>query len=510
MKEDISMHTRLPLRTPPQELVSSTTFKSFIDGAFLESESTTVELKDPATGEVWGTASRSEGSVNAALDSAVRAFQNSGWAELGGWQRAAVLHRFADLINANIENLAALETLATGKPLAATKAEIGVGTRWYRYYAAALETGRDTFISLGSSKDAIVRAEPIGVVAAITPFNGAFSLGSWKIAPALAAGNSVVVKPPILASGSTLELARLAIEAGIPSGVLNVVVGDAEEGSELAADERVGLLTFTGSTAVAQRIGAVVTGRMGRFVCEAGGKSAHIILEDADLDSAVIAATQGVFSGSGQTCVAGSRLMVHDAVFDEFVDRFTRHASKLIVGDPFDAATHLGPIANAKQRDSIKGFIDRALAAGARRVLGGAGEPSDPVLQDGYWVAPTILIDVTPEMEVCREEVFGPVAAVLKISSLDHALQLANESRYGLAAGIWTTNQAAAHKAAKVLQAGTVWVNTYRGMDWRTPFGGYKKSGIGRENGLEGLHEFTQIKTIVQDFAPAIDPFNLA
>lgn len=504
------MPTSLSSRLSPNDLVSSTVFRSFVNGQTLEESESTVELHDPATGRVWGTAFTTTGSVNAAVTSAQDAYLRSGWSAWAGWQRAEKLNKLADLILENSAELAALETLATGKPLTATKAEIAAGTRWYRYYAAAVETARDAYIALGPSKDAAIRSEPIGVVAAITPFNGAFSLGSWKIAPALAVGNTVVVKPPVLAAGSTLLLAKLALEAGIPPGVLNVVVGDVSEGHELASDPRVGLLTFTGSTSVAQRIGSVVSGRLGRFICEAGGKSAHIVMDDADLESAVIAATQGVFSGSGQTCVAGSRLLIHARIFDEFIDRFTAHAAKLIVGDPLDPSTHLGPIATAKQRESILGFIDRAIANGAKRQIGGSATPTDEALRQGYWVAPTILTNVTPEMEICREEVFGPVVAVQKISSLDEALHIANSSQYGLAAGIWTTNQASAHRAAKSLQAGTVWINTYRGMDWRTPFGGYKQSGIGRENGLEALQEFSQVKTVVQDFAPAMDPFNLA
>ncbi|MGI8311919.1 aldehyde dehydrogenase family protein [Saccharopolyspora hattusasensis] len=486
-----------------------TSFRSFVDGVDWPGATGEVDLRDPATDRVWGRAVVAEDSVEAAVGSAAAAFEHSGWPELSTQERAAVLVELGGLIERNSERLAVLETLATGKPLTVTRGEVSYGVRWYRYYAAALETGRDTFVSLGPTKDAVVRAEPLGVVAAITPFNGAYSLGSWKIAPALAAGNCVVVKPPALAPGSTIELARLALEAGVPRGVLNVVVGDAREGGQLASDDRVELVTFTGSTTVAQRIGAIVSGRMGRFVCEAGGKSAHIVLDDADLSSAVVAATQGVFSGSGQTCVAGSRLLVHEKVFDEFLERFVEHTSKLVVGNPFDPATHLGPIATARQRDSIKGFIARALAAGAQRILGDEDGPSDPALRNGYWVRPTILTEVKPDMEVCREEVFGPVVAVQRISSLDEALRLANDSQYGLAAGIWTTDQRKAHRAARFLQAGTVWINTYRGMDWRTPFGGYKKSGIGRENGLEGLAEFTQTKTVVQDFASAVDPFAL-
>lgn len=481
---------------------------SFIGGRFVEAAGEARPVVDPSTNVAWTELLVDPRNVAAAVDAAAEA-QRDGWA-VSAARRSAVLRELATLVEAEAETLAECETLATGKPIDATRAEIAYSAIWYRYYASVVDTEREQSVAISPTKSAQIRQESIGVVGAITPFNGAFSLGAWKFAPALAAGNAVVVKPPVASSVSTLVLAELMTRAGAPDGIFNVVLGDAEVGQLLVDDPRVGAVTFTGSSSVGRAIGARVTGRMGRFVCEAGGKSAHIVMEDADLNSAVIAAAQGVFSGSGQTCVAGSRLLVHRDVYEEFVSRFVAHAAKLVVGDPMNRSVHLGPIATERQFARVRELIDGAVEAGATVLLDGrdpeiaAGNPG------GFWVGPTILADVERDAMICKTEVFGPVVVVQRIDSLDEAIEVANDSEYGLAAGIWTTSQARAHEAAGRLDAGTVWINTYRGMDWRTPFGGYKQSGLGRENGIEALHEFRQMKTVVQDVAPAIDPFGVA
>lgn len=486
-----------------------TEFHSCVSGRRFEGEGTTTEIIDPTTGEAWALAHTTAGAVDAAVAAADEAFSSGAWSLLPNEARAAVLRKAAAGILANTDRLARYESLATGKPIAATTAEIQYAARWYEYYASAIEVERESSLALTPLKTARITVEPAGVVAAITPFNGAFSLGSWKFAPALAAGNSIVVKPPIHSLGSTLELADILQSAGLPDGVFNVVVGDAEEGEQLVADNRAAVVAFTGSTAVGERIGAIVGGRLGRFLCEAGGKSAHIVLEDADLTSAVIAATQGVFSGAGQTCVAGSRILVDERVANRFTEAFVAHAAQLSVGDPEDEATHLGPISTAAQHARIRAMVDRAEAAGASVLLDGRDPEVAEGLAGGYWFGPTILEGVSQDAEIWRDEVFGPVAVIQRVSGLEEALEVANASEFGLAAGIWTADQARARTAARALQAGTVWINTYRGMDWRTPFGGYKKSGVGRENGLEALAEFRQIKTVIDDAAPAADPFGL-
>lgn len=483
-------------------------FTSYINGAFVAVSGDAVPVIDPADGEQWAKLSVDVDSVTRAVAAAETAQRDEAWAG-DALRRARVLRTVADLVEERAAEIAELETIATGKPILATRAEIRYAATWYRYYASALETEREQFVALSRSKTAQIRQEPVGVVGAITPFNGAFSLGTWKFAPALAAGNAIVAKPPIASSVSTLLLAEVMTEAGVPAGVFNVVLGDREVGSALVDDPRIAMVTFTGSTAVGQAIGARVAGRMARFVCEAGGKSAHIVMDDADLNSAVIAASQGVFSGSGQTCVAGSRLLVHDAVYDEFIDRFVAHASQLVVGDPMREDVHLGPIATEQQYVRVGSLIDQAVADGATALLDGRDPQRLSGGDGGYWVGPTILTDARVDSAICRTEVFGPVVTVLRIRSFDEAIQIANDSEYGLAAGIWTRSQALALEASQRLAAGTVWINTYRGMDWRTPFGGVKQSGIGRENGLESLQEFRHTKTVVQDVAPAADPFGI-
>lgn len=482
-------------------------FTSFIDGTFVQPTGVENQVVDPASGEDWATMLVDQGDVDHAVQAAHKASFNSEWRR-NATARSTVLRNIASLIEESIELLAKYETLATGKPIASTRVEIGYAANWYRYYASVLETERDDFVTLSATKNAVIVNEPVGVVGAITPFNGAFSLGTWKFAPALAAGNSIIVKPPLESSASTLHLARIMRQSGVPVGIFNVVLGDVEAGRELVSDERVSMVTFTGSSAVGQNVGATVTGRMGRFVCEAGGKSAHIVMDDADLESAVIAAAQGVFSGSGQTCVAGSRLLVHKDIYEKFTKQFIDHSKQITVGDPM-SDVHLGPIATKRQYQRIHNLINEALQEKATVLLDGRNPQRQSGSDQGLWIGPTILTDAKTDSAICQTEVFGPVVVIQKVDSFEEAIEVANATEYGLAAGIWTKCQARANEAANRLVAGTVWINTYRGMDWRTPFGGYKKSGIGRENGLESLEEFRQVKTIVQDFATAVDPFGI-
>lgn len=482
-----------------------TAIRSFVGGAAHAGDGDRVELLDPASGRPWAAAVLDPASAGDAVVAATAA--QPAWGARAGWERATVLRALADLIPRHADELGELEMRANGKPLAATRAEMQALARWYHFYAAATETAEDRLRRLGPVAHAEVVEEPIGVVLAITPFNGAASLGSWKVAPALAAGNAVVLKPPPTAAASSVRLAELALEAGLPAGVLNVVVADAATGERLVRDARVGMVTFTGSTAVALRLGAIAGGRMARFACEAGGKSAHVVFGDADVDSALVAARQGAFSATGQTCVAGSRLLVHDDVFDAFAERFAASAARLRVGDPRSPATHLGPLASAQQLDRVRGYVQRAVAAGARVLTGGESPAQPGELAGGYWYAPTVLSDVTPDMEICREEVFGPVTTLQRFWTEDEAVALANDVQFGLAAGLWTRDAARAHRVSRRLAAGTVWVNTYRAIDWRVPFGGYKQSGLGRENGLEALREHTQVKAVVTGFGPAADPF---
>ena len=480
---------------------------SHVAGTAWDEDGDPVNLVDPATGRCWANARVSREAAEAALRSSADAFASDAWRDLTGYERGALLRALGDRVAANAEELGRLEMLANGKPLRATTAEMRATARWYHYYANLIETRSEQRREIGRSVEAHILHEPLGVVLAITPFNGALSLGSWKIAPALATGNVVVLKPPAEAPASSIRLAELALEAGFPAGVINVVIGDAAVGEFLATHPLTAMVSFTGSTVAARRLGAAVTGELKRFVCEAGGKSAHIVFEDADIDSAVIAATQGAFSATGQTCVAGSRLLLHASVKDAFLKRYRASIARLRIGNPASPDTHIGPIASARQLSRIETLVGKAFDEGAAPAIGGKVPKMDGDLAGGFWFEPTVLDSVTADTSVWREEVFGPVVALHTFESEEEAVELANGIQYGLAAGFWTRDAGRIRRVGHRLQAGTVWVNTYRAMDMRIPFGGYKQSGLGRENGPEALDEFTQIKAMVVDYAPAADPF---
>ncbi|WP_407560905.1 aldehyde dehydrogenase [Streptomyces sp. 184] len=491
--------------TPAPDSIAQ--YTSHTDGRRRAPAGTPVPLTDPATGRVWARARLDADAVDDAVRGARTAFADGPWGALPAHGRADLLHRLGDVIVEHADELARLETLANGKPLSATRGEVRALARWYRYFAATAETLEDRHRTLGATTDALIRQEPLGVVAAFTPFNGALSLGSWKLAPALAAGNTVVLKPPPQAPASSVRLAELALDAGLPPGVVSVVIGGAEEGGRLLDHPDVAMVTFTGSTAVARTLGARAAGLMKRYVCEAGGKSAHLVFADAHLDAAVTAARQGAFSAAGQTCVAGSRILVQREVYDEFLTRYAAAVTRLRVGDPADPATHVGPVASAAQLERIETYVADALSGGARALTGGRRAAVGADFREGYWYEPTVLVDAAPDAAVCREEVFGPVVTVHPFGTEDEAVALANSVDYGLAAGFWTRDAPRAHRLARRLQAGVVWANTYRLLHWSVPFGGYKQSGLGRENGVEAVAEFLQTKSVVIEHGTPADPF---
>ncbi|QIZ38614.1 aldehyde dehydrogenase family protein [Saccharopolyspora sp. ASAGF58] len=490
--------------------LSTTEFHSDINGRTRRGTRTET-LFDPATGRPWGSVSHDADLVGEAVAGARASHTGGEWRSLTHLQRADVLDAIGRGIDARVEEIAALESLANGKPLAATKAEVAVSARWWQYYAALLRTTREDRIAISATKEATLRREPVGIVALITPFNGAFSLGTWKLAPALAAGNTVIIKPPLNSPGSTIMLKRIVTEAGVPDGALTIVQGGVDVGQRLVEHASVDMVSFTGSTGAAMQVGMSVTGHLGRFVAEAGGKSAHIIFDDARLDDAVTAVVQGGFSATGQTCVAGSRVLVQRGAAEEFTAALLRRVSRLRVGAPTEDGTHLGPVASAQQLQRIQSLISQAIADGATVLAGGAEPPRMAAgLEGGYWVAPTVLRVADNSADICQTEVFGPVLTLTEFTTEEEAVAMANDSAFGLAAGCWTSDMARARRMSQSLDAGTVWINTYRGMDWQTPFGGVKQSGIGRENGIEGLREFQEVKAVVQDFAAAADPFGLA
>jgi aldehyde dehydrogenase (NAD+) len=418
--------------------------------------------------------------------------------------------RFADAILAHADEIAAVETRDNGKLLREMSAQLRVVPDWLYYFGGLADKieGRVIPLDRTSVLNYTVR-EPLGVVGVITPWNSPILLTFMGAAPALAAGNTVVVKPSEITPASINEVARLAVEAGIPPGVFNVVGGDREAGEALAEHPDVAKVVFTGGVAGGKAIARTVGERLGSCLLELGGKSANIVFDDADLDAAEAGVLAGIYAAGGQTCVAGSRAYVHRSVYDELIDRLTRRAASIKLGDPTAAATQMGPLATSQQLERVEGFVTEARAAGATIAAGGErAELSD--LPNGFFFQPTLLTDVAHESRIAQEEVFGPVLVAAPFDDEDEVVSLANSTPYGLAAGVWTTNLKRGHRLARRLEVGTVWVNLYRAITFNSPFGGYKASGVGRENGAEAIDEFLQTKSVWCELGDEIqDPFVL-
>lgn len=445
----------------------------------------------------------------AAVEAAHAAFTGGDWPKLTATQRGKLLRRLADLIERDAEKLAALEVRDNGKLYAEMLGQVRYIPEWFHYFGgladkiegAVLPTDKPQMFSY-------TRREPLGVVVAITPWNSPLLLLAWKLAPALAAGCTVVIKPSEFTSASTLEFARLFAEAGFPAGVVNTVTGfGGEVGPTLVEHPLVAKIAFTGGDATGAHIYQQAAKHIKHVTLELGGKSPNIIFADANLDDAAKGAISGIFAASGQTCIAGSRVLVQRSVYDAVVDRIVAIAQTAKLGDPMDAATQVGPITTMQQRDKVLSYIDIARADGARCVLGGK-RPDDAALGRGWFVEPTIFADVHNDMRIAREEVFGPVLSIIPFDDDDDAVRIANDSIYGLAAGVWTSSIARAITMSDRLRAGTVWVNTYRAVSFMAPFGGYKKSGIGRESGQHAIVEYLQTKCVWINLADDVpNPF---
>lgn len=482
-------------------------FGAYVGGENRYADVEGVPLIDPADGTTWGSVHSSSEIALEAVRSAKEAFDSSGWARMNGLERGALMRRFADLVEEKSDEFQRLERLVTGKTFTATRGEAAYFAQVMRYFAGLAESRSGRHVDLDADSEARIVMEPLGVVAAITPYNGPLSLGSWKLAPALALGNTVVLKPPMEGPGSSLLMATLAVIAGIPRGVINVVPGGPDVATALVDHPDVAIVAFTGSTRTARLIAARVGSQLKRFVCEAGGKSAHIVFADADLDKALVSVVNGIFGNAGQSCVAGSRLLIEDSVADEFLRRLVAKVEGIRQGHPDLVQTQVGPVATERQLNTITRIVDAAIAEGAQVLTGGSRRPFSGPEGQGFYFEPTVLTGVSLNSEAWLEEIFGPVLVVKRFSNDGDAIALANSSEYGLAAGVWTNDIRRAHRVSRALEAGTVWVNTYRNIDVRVPFGGVKQSGYGRENGIEVLREFSQIKSIVTDHGSPDDPF---
>ncbi len=483
-----------------------TRYQLFIGGHWVDGGGPVIESTNPYTGEVWAQVnSASPADVDAAVSAAAAACEE--WRRTSGVERARLMLRLAELMERDAQRLAEIETTDNGKIIRETENQIRFAARNYRFFAGlADKIGGGTQTLDSPTMFNYTTREPHGVTALITAWNSPLSLLANKLPPALAAGNTAVVKPSEYTPASTLELARLVEEAGFPPGVVNVVVGAAATGRALTSHPRVDMISFTGSVETGRAIAQAAATSIIPVALELGGKSANIVFEDADRDRATAGAVAGIFAAAGQTCVAGSRLLVQRGLVGEILDGVADRARSITLGDPLDPATEMGPLANQAQLNKVLAEIEAARAAGARLVTGGetlAGER-------GLFVTPTVFADVRNDMAVAQHEIFGPVLGVQSFQDDAEAVRIANDTRFGLAAGIWTTSLCRAHLVAKELRVGMVWVNTYRSTAVQAPFGGVGDSGYARERGVDAIHGYTRVKNTMIDLSDDVrDPFLL-
>ncbi|WP_310961317.1 aldehyde dehydrogenase [Nocardioides terrisoli] len=459
-----------------------------------------IESRDPATGGVvHAFHGASLEDVEDAVTAGLAASRAGVWADLLPHQRALVLHRIGDLIEERADLISHVQTADTGKCRSETRALAMSAAGTFRYMAAALETMEEAVTPQRAGSLTMTAHEPYGVVAAITPWNSPIASDAQKVAPALAAGNAVVLKPPVWAPLVSLLVGRICEEAGLPAGLLSVLPGSGSViGNALVAHPSVGKVSFTGGTTTGRKIGRVAADKIMPVTLELGGKSPTIVFADADLEQALAGILFGIFSSSGQSCIAGSRLFIHESVYDDFVGRLVERTRQLRVGPGTDPGTDVAPLVHHSHRDQVAGMVDKAVAEGAT-VLAGGCIPEDPALAAGAYYLPTILAGVTNQDTICREEVFGPVAVVLPFRDESDLIAQANDNEFGLACGIWTSDYRRAWRVARAIDSGTVWINTYKQFSISTPFSGHKASGLGTEKGRDGIKSYMRQKSIYWD-----------
>ncbi|MQA06755.1 MAG: aldehyde dehydrogenase family protein [Streptosporangiales bacterium] len=467
----------------------------------------TLPVLDPTAGkEIARVAAAGADDVDRAVQVAARTFDSGVWSRCSIAERARVLNRFADNIEQEIERLYQLETLYNGRPITETRAQISRLPEWYRYNAALLLADRSSVVPMPGPYHSYTKRFPLGVVGILSSFNHPLMIGSKSLAPALAAGNSVVLKPSELTPMTSIVLGELALQSGLPPGVLNVVQGEgAVAGAALAAHPGVAKITFTGGTAAGRAVATAAAGRFAKHTVELGGKSPVLVFGDSPVEEAARGVAFGGFIGAGQTCIAGTRVLVETGVHDEFVDALVQVAEQIRIGDPALPETQLGPVISAQAREKITGYVELGLAEGAELAAGG-DTPDVPGCPDGFFVRPTVLTKATNDMRVAREEIFGPVLVVIEVADEADAVAQANDSPYGLGSAIWTRDVARAHRVAEALDQGIVWVNDHHRLDPASPWGGLRDSGSGKEGGWESFHDFSHLKSVtVRTAADGVD-----
>ncbi|MBY5882414.1 aldehyde dehydrogenase (plasmid) [Rhizobium ruizarguesonis] len=486
-------------------------YKLYIGGQNVDpSSGEWLETIDPYKGTPWARIARGNKDDASRAVAAAKLAMTGPWAEMSATQRGKILRNIGDAVVENADRLAEIEVRDNGKLLTEMRGQLAMISEYWYYYAGLADKIEGTVVPIEKADSlALTLREPVGVVAALTAWNSPLMFCAMKCAPALAAGCAVVLKPSEFASVSTLEFAALTKKAGLPDGVLNVVTGlGTEAGAALIEHPDVSKISFTGSDVTGARIYEIAARSMKRVTMELGGKSPNIVFDDADLDAAAIGVISGIFGAAGQMCTAGSRLLVQNTIKDAFTKKLISLAQEIRLGDPMAPETNVGPIATPPQYQKVLDYLATANSDGARCILGG-GPATGPGLIGGQFIQPTIFTDVTNDMRIAQEEVFGPILSILGFDTEQQAIEIGNDVIYGLAAGVWTANIGRAVRVSKAIKAGTVWVNTYRAYSYMLPSGGMKRSGLGRESGMEAINQFLETKGIILSTAASapVNPF---